>query len=114
MVWMIRIPPREVPIPMVRAQRKTTQVGIIEVVCAPPKTKAKQKTPINFWPSLEPWLKAIKPADKICQRAKRRRERLGEVFQKTSCTPVAVNQPAIKPTTEEKPRPIRTFSQPSH
>ena len=51
----------------------TTHSGITNVGRAPARTRASVKAPMNFWPSLEPWLKAIKAAEAICNQRKTRR-----------------------------------------
>ena len=72
-VRMIRQPPMLVPRAITSAHSPTTYSGIANVGRTPARTSASVRAPMNFWPSLEPWLKAIKAAEAICNQRKTRR-----------------------------------------
>jgi hypothetical protein len=63
MVLMIFQPPIAVPTPMVVAHSRMTHHGTANFGRIPPSTRARVNTPMNFWPSLLPWLKAMSAAE---------------------------------------------------
>ena len=52
---------------------KITQRGTSKISRKPLRKSTKAKVPMNFWPSLDPWLKAMNPADTTCSLPKTRR-----------------------------------------
>ena len=69
---MIRQPPTAVPSDSAVADTRMTQIGTVTVGMTPALNSARVMMPIVFWASLEPWAKAMKPAEKTCRRRKRR------------------------------------------
>ena len=53
-----------------------TQIGTSIESMTPAENRASVMMPIVFWASLEPWAKAMNPAEKIWSRRKIVRERL--------------------------------------
>ena len=53
-VWMMRQPPKLVPMPMVSAQTTITHHWMWNSLIAPPASSVMVKTPMNFCPSLRP------------------------------------------------------------
>ena len=47
------------------AAKKDDPAGDRNLGIIPPRTRARAKTPMNFWPSLLPWLKAMKAEERI-------------------------------------------------
>ena len=63
-VLITRHPPKAVPSPMALAQTKITQKGTSREERTPLLTRARVITPMAFWASLDPWLKAMNAADR--------------------------------------------------
>src|SRR6476469_6548690 len=71
-VLMIRQPPAAVPSEMAVAARTMTHNGIAEFGGRiPAAIRARVMIPIVFWASFEPWLKAMKAADRTWRRRNR-------------------------------------------
>lgn len=64
-VLMIRQPPPAVPRAMDVAQAITTQSGMWKECRTPPETRAMVITPMDFWASFPPWVRAMAEAEKI-------------------------------------------------
>src|SRR4030042_3330712 len=67
-VRIMRHPPKAVPIPITPPQSSITHSGTAKCAILPPTTSARAKIPINFCPSLLPWLNAKKAAESISSR----------------------------------------------
>src|SRR5688500_13948638 len=79
----------------------------------PPSRRAKVKTPINFWPSLDPWLNAMNAADRICNRPKTLRTVPGRLLARLLYSIVMIKWPPKKLRNDEHARPISTLLQPA-
>src|SRR3989337_1631602 len=109
----MRQPPTAVPIPMVTAQRRMTQSGMRNSGSTPPSTSARVNTPMNFCPSLLPWLNPMNAAESICRRPKRRRTTARGTRRKIQEIATIIANPPRNPRIDEKPRPMRTLRHPS-
>ena len=65
---MMRFPPEKVPSPIAAAEASFTQSGTVNCGMRPAASRARAMTPIVFWASFEPWLKAMSAADIVCAR----------------------------------------------
>ena len=65
MVFTILQPPKAVARAIVAAERKIIQRGTSNSLMPPERKRSKVITPIVFWPSFEPWLKATKATEQI-------------------------------------------------
>ena len=70
-VRMIRQPPVAHPAAIAPAQTATTQKGIAKTGVIPRMTRAMVMTPIDFWASFAPWLRARQTEEKICMLLKK-------------------------------------------
>ncbi len=111
---MMRQPPKLVPSPMVRAQTTMTQKGISNTCVAPPASMVSANTPMNFCPSLRPWLKAMKAAETICSTSNWRLARLGRALPASRITSLPISRAPPNPSPSEQTSPIPTFCQPVH
>ena len=89
-----------------------SQTGIVKLVtlllpCA--KNTPKRKTPINFWPSWAPCMKAIAAPPLICAPLKKRLVFVLLMFLQINSTSLTMPQPMPKPSIKDKPRPYTTL-----
>src|SRR5262245_47957191 len=110
---MIRQPPTEVRTPIVIEHRSPTPKLGWNSGSTPPSTSARVNTPMNFCPSLLPWLNAMNTAEKTCSLPKTVRTRPGVQLAQIDRIDQIKKKPAKKPRKVEKRSPISTFCQPS-
>src|SRR4030042_3345280 len=67
-VRIMRQPPKAVPIPITAPHSSIIHSGTAKCAILPPSTSARAKIPMNFCPSLLPWLNAKKAAESISSR----------------------------------------------
>jgi hypothetical protein len=67
---------------------------------------------MNFWPSLLPWLKAMKPADRTWGHPNMARTTCGRTRCNIQYSATISTSAMERPTTVEKPGPMSTFRQP--
>src|SRR5512146_2572161 len=107
MVLMIFHPPLAVPSAVAAPQLAITHRGASKLDESPRRINAIAINPIDFWTSLEPWLRARTIEEGICIRRKKRLA-LGVALRKMRRTTFKKSAPKMSPSKGEITREATT------